>query len=251
VNDRDTDIGGLAQHFPATRCSILEAVRGSDAELRSQAFATLVTAYWKPVYKYIRIKRQVSNEDAKDLTQGFFTRALEKGFFDRFDPSKARFRTYLRVCLDGFVANERQGAQRLKRGGAVEVLSLDFAGAESELAHQSSRPNDDPDTFFRLEWIRNLYAQAVEDLCQLCETTGRQVHFELFERYDLEEREAGERITYEEVGRQFGLTQIQVTNYLAVARREFRRLVLERLRESTSSEEEFRLEARSILGTDV
>jgi len=40
----------------------------------------------------------------------------------------------------------------------------------------------------------------------------------------------------------------QVTNELAAARREFRRSVLELLRNETASEEEFRLEVRSILG---
>ena len=39
-----------------------------------------------------------------------------------------------------------------------------------------------------------------------------------------------------------------VTNYLAFARREFRRLLLEKLREITSSEEELEAEARALLG---
>ncbi len=39
-------------------------------------------------------------------------------------------------------------------------------------------------------------------------------------------------------------------NRLAYARREFRRIVLERLREITATEEEFRAEARVLLGTD-
>ena len=42
-----------------------------------------------------------------------------------------------------------------------------------------------------------------------------------------------------------------VTNYLAFARREFRRIVLEQLREMTGSEEEFRREARTLLGIDA
>jgi hypothetical protein len=42
-----------------------------------------------------------------------------------------------------------------------------------------------------------------------------------------------------------------VTNYLALARREFRRTVLEKLRELTATDEEFRREARSLLGVDA
>ena len=52
----------------------------------------------------------------------------------RFDPARARFRTFLRVCLDGFVVNEHKAASRIKRGGAVSFVSLDFAAAERELS---------------------------------------------------------------------------------------------------------------------
>jgi hypothetical protein len=41
-----------------------------------------------------------------------------------------------------------------------------------------------------------------------------------------------------------------VTNYLAIARREFRRTVLATLREMCANEEEFWREARAILGVD-
>ena len=62
---------------------------------------------------------------------------------------------------------------------------------------------------------------------------------------------AGKELTYEQVARQFGLKTSDVTNYLAYARREFRRIVLEQLREMTGSEEEFRREAHTLLGIDA
>ena len=116
--------------FPATRHSIVAAMRGARSDDRRAAFDTLVTAYWKPVFKYIRLKWHASAEDAADLTQGFFLRAYEKDFFTSFDSSKARFRTYLRTCLDGFVANARKADARLKRGGSVRLIPIDFAEAE-------------------------------------------------------------------------------------------------------------------------
>ena len=53
------------------------------------------------------------------------------------------------------------------------------------------------------------------------------------------------------MAQQFGLKTSDVTNYLAYARREFRRVVLEQLREMTGSEDEFRREARTLLGVDM
>src|SRR3954452_9804145 len=124
--------------FPATRHSIVAAMRSPRADDRRAAFDTMVTAYWKPVFKYVRIKWQASPEDAADLTQGFFLRAFEKDFFAGFDPAKAKFRTYLRTCLDGFAANSRKADARLKRGGGVTLVSIDFGVAERELCRQAT-----------------------------------------------------------------------------------------------------------------
>src|SRR5882672_2039664 len=100
----DTNIGGRRPKFPTTQISAVLAVRTGDPVARARAFAILVNAYWKPVYKNIRVKWRKSNEEAKDLTQGFFATAFEKKFFTTYDPHKARFRTFLRTCLDRFVS---------------------------------------------------------------------------------------------------------------------------------------------------
>src|SRR5215469_9941991 len=94
---------GGGSTFPPTRHSTIRALWSTDAEERSRAYESLISAYWMPVYKYLRIRWEKSIDDAKDLTQGFFMEAMEKHFFERFDPERARFRTFLRTCLDGFV----------------------------------------------------------------------------------------------------------------------------------------------------
>ena len=236
--------------FPLTRRSVVVAAGSADPQTRRRAFEALVAAYWKPVYKYLRLQWRASGEDAEDLTQGFFARALEKGFFDRFDPRRARFRTYLRTCLDGFVANERKSARRLKRGGEAEHVSLDFAGAEAELGRQRPPAEADMEEYFHREWVRSLFGLAVEALRRRCAEAGKVATFALFERYDLEGPEAAARPTYAALALELGIPETQVTNHLAWARREFRRLVLETLEEATGSEEEFRSEARLLLGVD-
>jgi RNA polymerase sigma factor (sigma-70 family) len=246
--DRDTDMGGSGRRFPATRLSVLLAARDPTAEVRAGAFEALVAAYWKPVYKYLRIKWGAGNEDAQDLTQGFFALAYEKGFFERYDPALARFRTYLRTCLDGFVANQRKAAQRLKRGGGALTLSLDFEDAEGELAPRDVPDPLDMEEYFHREWVRHLVERAVETLRERCRAQGKDTPYQLFVRYDLEGPEAGERVSYAQLAIEFGLPATQVTNHLAWARRELRRILLDTLREVTASEEEFRAEARLVLG---
>jgi RNA polymerase sigma factor (sigma-70 family) len=246
----DTGSRSPGARFPLTRRSVLLAACDADPVVRRQAWETLVESYWRPVYKVLRARWRLPREDAEDLTQEFFATALSKGTFEKYDPAKARFRTYLRTCLDGFAANEHKAARRLKRGGGHEPLSLDFEGAEAELHRYGAGEGLDAEEYFHREWVRSLFGLAVEDLRQWCTRSGKEVHFRLFERYDLEGSDAEDRPTYAELAAEHGLPVTQVTNYLAAVRRELRRLVLERLRELTGSEEEFRSEARLVLGVD-
>jgi RNA polymerase sigma factor (sigma-70 family) len=247
--DQDTDIGGPQHRFPVTSHSAIVAARSDDQEVRERAFATIVESYWKPAYKYLRIKWQVSNEDAKDLIQGFFATAIEKDFFRSYDQTRASFQTFIRTCLDGFVANQKKSEQRLKRGGGAAHFSLDFTEAENELArHLISYTS--PEDYFHREWVRSLFALAVETLRSHYEAKGSRVYFELFELYDLRD-DAEPKSSYAALAAKFGLTTSEVTNYLAAARREFRKIVLAKLREITATDEEFRNEARALLGVEL
>src|SRR5258706_15353020 len=95
--DQDTDIGGPVHRFPVTSHSAIINARSDDQEVRERAFAAIVESYWKPAYKYIRIKWQATNEDAKDLIQGFFMLAIEKNYFRSYDPARASFQTFIRT----------------------------------------------------------------------------------------------------------------------------------------------------------
>jgi len=91
--------------------------------------------------------------------------------------------------------------------------------------------------------VRSLGRRLRDD----CAARGRCDRYPLFEAYDL----AGDdrpRPTYAELARRHGLTTIDVTNELAAARREFRRFVVEALRQQCASDEEFESELRGLTG---
>jgi DNA-directed RNA polymerase specialized sigma24 family protein len=248
----DTKIGGRSGQFPATRWSAIVAARSKDSKEKSRGLDAITTAYWKPIYKYFRLRWGKSNEDAKDLTQEFFTRVIEKEFLNGFDPAKARLRTFLRVCADRFLANDFKASKRLKRGGSVQHVSLDFGAAEAELGRaktsfSAAATPQAMDDFLQKEFIRSLFGLAVETLRKFCAANGKQVHFQIFEAYDLADEE-GSHPGYAELARKFGIATTDVTNYLAFTRREFRRIALEKLREMTVTDAEFRREARALLG---
>src|SRR5216684_2227612 len=216
--------------FPPTRWSVIDAARSTDPAEQGRALETLFAAYWKPVYKYVRLRWNRPAEDAQDLTQGFFAELLERDLLAKYDPAKSRLRTYLRLCVDSFVMNQEKAAHRQKRGGTAIHLALDFPAAEGELAGATIDPAAIPspeslEEFFEKEWIRSLFALAVEGLRQLCQERERDRTFRLFEKYDL----AGDPdISYEKLAQEYAIPVTDVTNALSWARREFRRSALAR-----------------------
>ena len=238
--------------FPVTRRSAVAAVGSDDPAERARSFDVLVRAYWKPVYKHVRLKWNRPSADAGDLTQGFFARAFEKRWLAAYERDKALFRTYLKACLDRYVMEALRDEKRQKRGGDAVRLSLDFDFAEAELA-RSGPPNPAAvDAVFDAEWTRSLLASAVEALDALCKEQGKELYARVFTRYVLDADGEGrsERPSYAALAAELGIAVTDVTNYLAWTRREFRRLVLEALRDITATEEEWRSEARAVLGVD-
>ena len=233
--------------FPATRLSVVERTRSGDEETRRIALSTIIEAYWKPAYKYLRVKWSLDPDQAADLTQEFFAATLEKEVVEKYDPARARFRTYLRLCLDGFASNARKAERRLKRGGGVTMVPLDFENAEGELARREPAVDADVDELFYREWVRALLELSVADLKRHAESLGRPEMFEVFARYDLVD-EGDTRPTYTAIASALNLTTANVTNHLAAMRRQFRKIVLDRLRDLTSSEEEWEAEAARLLG---
>jgi RNA polymerase sigma factor (sigma-70 family) len=232
--------------FPLTRHSVVEAAQGHDPADRMRAMEAITSSYWRPVYKYVRLRWRVEREDAEDFTQEFFSRLLEKDFLSSYDPTKGKLRTFLRTCIDRLFMNKVRDARRQKRGEAAIHVSLDFEEAEQELA--ASTQTGSPEDYFEKEWVRTLFGLAVERLRAQCQTAGKTTQFTLFERYDLGDEDA--RPSYAALAAEFQILLTDVTNYLAFARREFRRCVLAQLRDMTGSDEEFQREARALLGVE-
>jgi DNA-directed RNA polymerase specialized sigma24 family protein len=234
--------------FPPTRHSVIERLRDDDPDARREAFGDLVAGYWKPVYKHLRITWQLEGEEARDMTQAFFADAFQKSWLERYEPDKARFRTFVRVCADRFVMNVRQSASRLKRGGGTATVPLDFDGAEREIAAIDRRRSPDPDDFFHQEFVRALFDKTVHDLRAEYEAGGKATHFTIFERYDLA---PADDVSYAQLARDLHLTTAQVTNALAQVRRRFRERALTTLRGLCGSDREYRREARDLFGVEV
>lgn len=81
----------------ATRWSLLLQAHGTEATARGNAQAELLQRYCAPVYRYLlAITRDPAV--AEELSQEFALRFV-RGDFRRVDPSRGRFRDYLKTAL--------------------------------------------------------------------------------------------------------------------------------------------------------
>lgn len=234
-----------AAALPATRESLVAALGTAGEEARQRALELIGRAYLVPVTALLAFRWHLPRADAEDLAQEFFARAIEKSWFQRFDASRGRFRTFLRRCLDDFARAEHRDAQRDKRGGGAVHVALDDAPSLAS-------DGDETDRLFEREWARSVLSMASAALRDECaRSPGRAVAWGLFERYDLSDARDEDRPTYASLAAEFGEPVTQVTNQLAWARRRFRELVLDTLRALTADDAEFRAEVRALLGIEV
>lgn len=226
--------------FPSTRSSALLGALSPDVEVRRASWERLARAYQRPIYKHLRQRFHLTPDDAADTTQAFLERCLEGGVLDRFEPGRARFRTYLRLRLDRFVQDELRAAKAQKRAAAAPPA--DFTELEGELAQAGA--DTDPEAAFELEWTRSVLSLALDALRTFTTAQGKELHFTAFSRFHTGERE----VSYAELSKELDVDEVTLTHRLTFARRHYRRLVHELLLELCASDEEARGEATRILG---
>ena len=117
------------RRFTTTRWSLILAAADPRSSSAHEALSSLCEIYWMPVYAFVR-RTGASVEDARDLTQAFFTTVLEKGYFKHAQRERGRFRTFLLTAVAHFLSNQRKADRALKRGGGQVVLSLDVDDGE-------------------------------------------------------------------------------------------------------------------------
>lgn len=239
--EASTEIGGEGRSFPSTRWSVIRDARDPTSPAYRQSLENLAAAYWKPVYAYFRRKWNKSNEEAKDLTQEFFAALCENGFLRRVSSEQGRFRSYVLKSLDNFVRLRYRHDHRQKRGGRAMRLSWDKMEEFEPLA------GDSPEEIFLREWARSVLDEALEDMKKEYGTGDLEWAFQLFLFRDIRPPKDAD-VSYEGLARRFGMSVTDVTNHLYRARKKLREKILNRVRDTVTSEEEAEGEMKELFG---
>jgi DNA-directed RNA polymerase specialized sigma24 family protein len=170
-------MGGVQKKFLTTHWSMLQDLKGTGGDTNHALIELLLERYWKPVYCYLR-RKSFNNEDAKDLTQGFFHEVvMNRHLFERADPGRGSFRSLLLHALHQYLADEHRRDSAGKRIPPEMLVSLEDAGP-LELPHVMDEL--DPDESFNYTWKAELLQRVLAQVRADYQNQGMQTHWQLF-----------------------------------------------------------------------
>jgi DNA-directed RNA polymerase specialized sigma24 family protein len=231
-----TDMGGTGQAFLTTHWSVIKAAGPGDEDKDRALIGLLLNQYWRPVYCYLR-RKGFPNEQAKDLTQGFFHEVvLQRHLVQKADPAKGRFRSFLLIALNRYLNDVRDAQAARKRIPREKLVSLDIIEpAELPLAAPESAPED----CFNTAWISLLLERALEQVEAQCHRDGKTVHWNVFRDRVLQPiMNRAEPPSMNEICIRYGIdSEAAVSNVIVTVKRRLQRAMREELRRSVTSEE--------------
>jgi RNA polymerase sigma factor (sigma-70 family) len=210
--------------FNTTHWSAVLAAGGDLEPGAHSALEFLCTNYWYPLYVYVR-RQGHQQEEAKDLTQEFFARLLELKYLRLADPARGRFRTFLLTSMKHFLINDWKKANRWKRGGGLEIVSLDSDETETRFR---AEPADDrsPDKAFARRWATLVLDRVLDRLqCEFLASGRGQLFDELKGYLAGEESESSHAV----IARRLGMTAGNVKVSVHRLRRRYRELLREEI----------------------
>ncbi|MBW3670597.1 MAG: sigma-70 family RNA polymerase sigma factor [Acidobacteria bacterium] len=206
--------GSPRSRFETTEWSLVLAAAGDDSE-GGEALARLCSMYWYPVYAFVR--RHVGTaEEAQDLTQGFFTRVLEKQELGRVDRNRGRFRSFLLTACRHYIANEWDHRNAVKRGGSATMIPIDLLEAEGRYERALSSP-ETPERLYERQWALTMMAVVLDTVHRDYVEAGKE---RLFDRLSgcLAESDG----TYEDAARELGMSRSAVKMAVHRLRKRYR-----------------------------
>jgi RNA polymerase sigma-70 factor (ECF subfamily) len=214
----------VPERFATTHWSVILAARDGDSPQAREALAALCRMYWYPLYVYIR-RQGFTWDQAQDLTQEFFARLLEKETLRVVDPGKGRFRSFLIAACKHFLANERDRARAVKRGGGRTIVPIDGRAAESRYQDEPAH-SQTPEKAFARRWALTLLNQVMCRLRAEYQGADKGRLFDRLKGFLLKEKSVG---GYVLVAQELGMTEGAVKVAVHRLRQRYRELLHEEI----------------------
>ncbi len=240
-----TDMGGTGGAFLTTHWSLIDNIRSSDDRNRD-LIGLLLSRYWKPVYCYLR-RKGYGNEQAKDLTQGFFHEiVLGLDLIQRADQSKGRFRSFLLFALNQYLMNEERRQTAQKRIPRNRLISLD--AVDTPVLPQSVVESNAEDSY-HYAWVSALLDHVLSDVKRTCCQQGMETHWLVFrDRVVLPMLNNAARPSLPDVCRKHGVeSEKKASNMIVTVKRRFQSILRQHVRSTVASDSQTDDELRQIM----
>ena len=244
--DKETTMGGAKGSFETTHWSQIQNARTSDQQLRQISVNNFIDRYWKPVYCYL-MHKGYKNEDAKDLTQGFFYEiVLGRELIQQAEKTKGRFRTFLLTALDRYATSVYRKNTAKKRLPEHGLAQLSDAGTP---VSPISNLKLCPDQAFHYAWATNILDQVFDTVKRAYCTTGRATHWEMFQTTIvapiLDNTEAP---PLAELCKKYGIeSEKRASNMIITVKRRFSTALKNQLRQYVRSDSEVEDEIKALI----
>lgn len=149
-------------HFAATRWTVVCAAGAQDPATVDKALHELCSAYWYPLYAFVR-RSGHTREEAENLTQEFFAQLLAKDFPAHVEPKKRRFRSFLLTAMKRFLANDWHRTTAKKPEGGEMPVPIDIAWAEDRYGAEPADPAA-PELLYERRWALTLNDKVLDGL---------------------------------------------------------------------------------------
>lgn len=210
------------QPFVTTVWTMIREAKAGSRE----ALERLLSRYRPPLLSYL-LQRGLSEHDAEDLAQEVFLRVCQEDFLRRTEKSKGKFRTLMIRVSEYLLVTEVRKRYSQKRGGGAKAVSLDSFEEVPVSATEEDR--------FGELWAKHLIQIALDKLKRSSSRGKIPYHDILVQRF-LEGK------SNQEIARDLGCTEHDVSNYIYIGKERLRRHLMKLARGYSSSAEEYREE---------
>ncbi len=170
-------------------------------------------------------RRGFAPADEEDLTQDSFGQLLRKNYPGRADRNRGRFRTFLLHALTQFLADQRERANTLKRGGGRVFISLDKEPPEER--YRFEVPDElTPEKLFERRWAQTVLDQASDRLRSEFVASGKRKDYEVLRTFEPGEQGA---LSYAEAAVRLGVSESAVKSMIHRLRQRHGELVREEI----------------------
>src|SRR5207248_636285 len=227
--------------FTTTHWSVVLTAQ-DESPAAHEALENLCRTYWRPIFVFLR-RQGISQEEAEDITQGFFASLLEHRNLDAVRREQGRLRSYLLGALKYFLADERRRGMAIKRGKGQRLIPLEELRADERAEMEPADPVT-PELIYERRWASTVLERVLNLLKDEYQRAGNAALFESLKELLPGEPDAPSQ---KEIAARLGMTENAVRQAFYRFRQHYQSLLREEIAQTVATPGDIEDELRHLI----